>query len=88
MDQFNFWHIARCRQGIIRHRDRKELALGIVMKAFQQRAANALNNTTDHLSLDEHWVDGNAAVVGDDVSVNLYPARIDVNVHYRRVYRV
>src|SRR6516162_2402114 len=73
------WKITHCRQHVVHERSRHRLSLRIVLNFLQQRAANTLYSTTNNLAFDQHRVDHHTAIVGDNIFLDLYTPKPDID---------
>ena len=64
-------HVHRARQEIVHQRGRADPAVGVVDELLHERFADALGHTAHHLTVDDHRVDDSAAVVHDDVALDV-----------------
>src|SRR6516162_2406452 len=80
------WEITHCRQHVVHERSRHRLTLRIVLNFLQQRAANTLYSTTNNLAFDQHRVDHHTAIVGDDIFLDLYTPKLDIDIDDRRMH--
>src|SRR6516164_4051658 len=82
------WKITHCRQHVVHERSRYRLSLRIVLNFLQQRAANTLYSTTNHLAFDQHRVDHHTAIVGDDIFLDLHTPNLDIDIDDCRMHRI
>src|SRR6202453_2600379 len=72
--------VVGARHAIVHEARRQELAVIVVMRAFEQRLAHALSDAAVHLALDDHRVDELAEVVDGGPTVDRDDARLRVDL--------
>ena len=76
-------HVARRRQRVIHQRAAQQLPGGIVGDRFAEDAAQPLRGAAHDLSLDQHRVDDDAAIMGDDVFLDRDTAGLAIDLDDR-----
>ena len=70
---------------IVHETCRRRLAIAIVDKFFQQRAADSLGQAAGHLPFNDHRIDLSAHVFGNQIVKNFQNTGLPVHFHHRDV---
>jgi hypothetical protein len=71
--------VARSRQQIVHERTGEELTLGVIGEFLKQRAAQSLHRAAENLAFHQHRVHHHAAVMHDNIFLDVEPPGPDVD---------
>ena len=81
MHDLDFGHLVRRRQQVIHETLGDQMALVIIDELLQQRGAEAMRETAQRHALDDMRVDDGAAIMADNVTLDLRLAERGVDRH-------
>ena len=79
-------HVGRGRQQIVHERRVQQLALLVVDELLVERVADAVRDAAVNLSFDEQRIDDRAAIVDDEVALDLDRRRLGIDLDDHRVH--